>query len=184
MKCGQALEDGICHCPGRECTELELYKRLLYAGHDCDLWYPEALKKTISDLDTFFLAAFTIELACKVAARGLILHQHAYLREASNWLDFVVVMSGLATEIADKLNVDNLQSVDVFSVLRLVRVFRPLRSALQVLASCCLLVLKLLVQKCLVVSLECVEWASLKSAVRLKVFVPKVPCCLLRLRID
>ena len=99
---------------------------------DCDQY--GLVKRIIEILDLFFLAAFTVELVFKILARGLIMHRHAYLRELENWLDFVVVVSGFITEIANAIGSDDLQNVAIFNVLRLVRVFRPLRSPLHALA--------------------------------------------------
>ena len=128
----QALEWGVCRCSGRKCTELDAYKRLLYVEVDCDQYGP--VKRIIEILDLFFLAAFTVELVFKILARGFIMHRHAYLRELENWLDFVVVVSGFITEIANAIGSDDLQNVAIFNVLRLVRVFRPLRSPLHAFA--------------------------------------------------
>lgn len=38
---------------------------------------------------------FTVEMILKILAQGLILHKNAYLRDAWNWLDFVVVVTGI-----------------------------------------------------------------------------------------
>ena len=121
------LEDAICKCKGATCTQRELYNRLLYAAKECHYYPP--VEAMIGVLDIAFLACFTVELACKVAARGFILHRHAYLREATNWLDFVVVVTGILSQVADTIKNESLQQIGFFDVLRLVRVFRPLRSS-------------------------------------------------------
>lgn len=122
----QVLEDQICACEkSNECTEAENYKRMLYATKGCD-YYP-AVEAMLSVFDLVFLIFFTLELACKVSARGLILHKHAYLRDSANWLDFVVVVTGILSTIADSVDDDRLKAIGFFDVLRLVRVFRPLR---------------------------------------------------------
>jgi hypothetical protein len=38
-----------------------------------------------------FTAIYTFESAVKVMARGFILEKFTYLRDAWNWLDFVVI---------------------------------------------------------------------------------------------
>lgn len=98
---------------------------MLYATKGCD-YYP-AVEAMLDGFDFAFLVFFTLELACKVAARGLFYHKHAYLRDSSNWLDFIVVVTGILSEIAKSIDDEELKSLGFFDVLRLVRVFRPLR---------------------------------------------------------
>ena len=56
----------------------------------------------------------------KILAQGLILHKNAYLRDAWNWLDTVVVITGIM----------EMMQLSFFKVraLRTLRVLRPLRS--------------------------------------------------------
>lgn len=42
----------------------------------------------------FFTGIFTLEFILKTIAMGFILHRNAYLRDAWNWLDFIVVITG------------------------------------------------------------------------------------------
>ena len=67
-----------------------------------------------------FTVLFTIEMFLKVLAQGFIIHYNAYLRDKWNWLDFIVVITGLM----------ELMEVSWFKVraLRTLRVLRPLRS--------------------------------------------------------
>jgi len=39
-----------------------------------------------------FTAIYTFEFLVKMLARGMILSQFTYLRDAWNWLDFLVIM--------------------------------------------------------------------------------------------
>ena len=71
-------------------------------------------------LDSVFLGIFTFEMLVKLIAMGGFLHQSGYYREAWNWLDFVVVVSGLAGFA--------LSNTESFTILRVVRIFRPLRT--------------------------------------------------------
>ena len=119
-------------------------------GSHCDQYGP--VKRIIEILDLFFLAAFTVELVFKILARGLIMHRHAYLREVENWLDFVVVVSGLLMGISEAIGSDDLQNVAIFNVLRLVRVLRPLRYPLHAWALFCIPTFNFLVQNYTVVS--------------------------------
>eukprot|EP00754_Rhynchopus_humris_P048123 Rhum_TRINITY_DN7588_c0_g1::Rhum_TRINITY_DN7588_c0_g1_i1::g.23587::m.23587 len=66
----------------------------------------------------FFQAAFTVEMLMKAVALGFVHHPHAYLRSTWNCIDFLVVIGGFISFIG-QANV---------SVLRLVRVVRPLRT--------------------------------------------------------
>eukprot|EP00755_Sulcionema_specki_P026896 Sspe_Gene.86705::Locus_57457_Transcript_2_3_Confidence_0.286_Length_6983::g.86705::m.86705 len=70
--------------------------------------------------DIIFLAVFTGEVVVKVIAMGLVAGKGSYLRDAWNSVDFVIVVSG----IIDFL----FKGVGVLSLLRIIRVFRPLRS--------------------------------------------------------
>jgi hypothetical protein len=76
-------------------------------------------------IDPILLAFFTIESVLKILAWGLVCPvikdgiQPAYLRDAWNWLDFVVVVTGWIMLFA---------SGDGFAFLRVFRVLRPLRS--------------------------------------------------------
>ena len=40
-----------------------------------------------------FLGIYTMECVVKILARGLIINKFTYLRDAWNWLDFVVIIS-------------------------------------------------------------------------------------------
>jgi len=42
----------------------------------------------------YFLAIFCVEATFKIVALGFVLHQGAYLRNAWNIMDFVVVVTG------------------------------------------------------------------------------------------
>jgi hypothetical protein len=66
-----------------------------------------------------FTVLFTLEMSVKMMAMGVILDSGSYLRNGWNWLDFVVVVSGLAAAIP---------GMPKITVLRLFRLMRPLRS--------------------------------------------------------
>ena len=69
--------------------------------------------------DVVFVVFYTLECLIKVLGMGFILEPGSYLREAFNWLDFLVVVCSLLTWIPA------LKSV---SGLRTFRLLRPLRS--------------------------------------------------------
>ena len=63
--------------------------------------------------------SFLIECCSKILGMGFILDSGSYLRDAWNWLDFVVVLSSLLTEIPAMRSV---------SGMRTFRLMRPLRT--------------------------------------------------------
>ncbi|CAM9511307.1 unnamed protein product, partial [Ectocarpus fasciculatus] len=65
-----------------------------------------------------FTAVFSVECALKVTALGFYGHNRSYLSDRWNWIDFAVVISGIAALIP---GVPNL------SVLRTLRVMRPIK---------------------------------------------------------
>ena len=74
--------------------------------------------------DIVFTIIFGVEMLMKILALGFCLHKGAYLRDSWNCLDFVVVMSSIASLALSGLGVD----VSVVRVLRVLRVLRPLRA--------------------------------------------------------
>eukprot|EP01065_Artemidia_motanka_P051703 TRINITY_DN915_c3_g1_i1.p1 TRINITY_DN915_c3_g1~~TRINITY_DN915_c3_g1_i1.p1 ORF type:complete len:2117 (+),score=680.72 TRINITY_DN915_c3_g1_i1:180-6530(+) len=70
-------------------------------------------------MDWFFTCAFTVEMLIKVIALGLVRHPRSYLRFGWNVLDFVTVVASWLEKGAIVPNA---------SVLRLLRVLRPLRT--------------------------------------------------------
>mmetsp|Transcript_8880 Transcript_8880/g.23167 ORF Transcript_8880/g.23167 Transcript_8880/m.23167 type:complete len:1893 (-) Transcript_8880:370-6048(-) len=78
-------------------------------------------------LDKIFTVIFLCEMLLKMLADGLIFHEHAYLRNAWNWLDFiVVVISVISSFLADYLGSGG-GSLKTLKTLRTIRVLRPLR---------------------------------------------------------
>ena len=67
-----------------------------------------------------YLYIFTAELVAKIVARGFLLHDHSYLRDAWCQLDFVVVSLAWIPII--------FPSFGNYSVIRSVRALRPLRA--------------------------------------------------------
>eukprot|EP00966_Prymnesium_polylepis_P084247 1950179-Prymnesium_polylepis.1 len=89
--------------------------------------YPRFLHKA----DLIFNIFFTIEIACKVLAQGIVLRQHTYLRDGWNWLDTVVVVVGWVSFSAMGGSLepteDNSGGGSLLP-LRSIRVLRPLRT--------------------------------------------------------
>ena len=67
-----------------------------------------------------FTILFTVEMVLKILSMGFVIHKNAYLRDVWNWLDFVVVITG----IMEMLDISWFQ----VRALRTLRVLRPLRS--------------------------------------------------------
>ena len=67
------------------------------------------------------MGIFVIEAFLKIVAQGFIMHRNAYLRDAWNWIDFIVVIVGVV-ELTPLMNNVSLKS------LRTLRVIRPLRN--------------------------------------------------------
>jgi hypothetical protein len=55
-------------------------------------------------IDYMFTAAYTLEMIIKILSRGFVFNQGAYLRDAFNILDFVIVMSSLLTIFQSNTN--------------------------------------------------------------------------------
>ena len=51
--------------------------------------------------EIIFTLVFLVEMIIKIIARGFFMHKHAYLRDALNWLDFIVVLSGTISLLMD-----------------------------------------------------------------------------------
>ena len=78
----------------------------------------------ISDnvFDPILTCFFTLEFVLKVIAFGFVLDETSYLRDAWNWLDFIVVVTGI-------LQMTNaMTSSEGVGFLRMFRILRPLRS--------------------------------------------------------
>eukprot|EP00794_Sanderia_malayensis_P011435 gene11437-12631_t len=78
----------------------------------------------IKVLDLTFDALFILELLVKIIAYGLVLNPYSYLRDPLNVLDATIITVGLAASI--KYMIIGKADPD-FTILRLVRIFRPIR---------------------------------------------------------
>ena len=76
--------------------------------------------QTLEQIGEVFTILFAIEMVLKIVAQGLVFHKKAYLKDAWNWLDTIVVVTGI-------LEMMNLSWFKV-RALRTLRVLRPLRS--------------------------------------------------------
>ncbi|XP_037081523.1 sodium channel protein para-like isoform X2 [Pollicipes pollicipes] len=71
--------------------------------------------ETIEASEVLFTAIYTFESVVKLMARGFILAPFTYLRDAWNWLDFVVIALAFVTM---GVNLGNLAALRTFRVLR------------------------------------------------------------------
>jgi len=83
-------------------------------------------------VDPVLLIVFTLECLMKIVAYGLFGNPskkcpNSYLRDGWNWLDFIVVVTGLLSAAAGAESC-NKESKSSFGFLRVFRAFRPLRS--------------------------------------------------------
>eukprot|EP00743_Colponemidia_sp_Colp-15_P005327 GILK01005729.1.p1 GENE.GILK01005729.1~~GILK01005729.1.p1 ORF type:complete len:1755 (-),score=280.80 GILK01005729.1:102-5366(-) len=94
-----------------------------------------ARNQVVSASEPVFTAIFTFECVVKVLAAGFVMHKNAYLRDRWNWLDFVVVVTGLVSSIAKTKSVSFLRTFRVFRPLKNLTSFRTLRKVLKTLFS-------------------------------------------------
>ncbi|KAI9556867.1 hypothetical protein GHT06_016659 [Daphnia sinensis] len=78
--------------------------------------------KILNHFDYFFTTVFTIEIALKVIAYGLVFHKGAFCRSAFNLLDLLVVCVSLISFGFSS------GAISVVKILRVLRVLRPLRA--------------------------------------------------------
>ena len=76
-------------------------------------------------MDHFLSFVFSVEMVVRIIALGLVLHEHSYLRNAWNILDFVVVMSIWVGVVVHLVGIEGDTNI---SYLRTLRALRPLRS--------------------------------------------------------
>ena len=69
-----------------------------YAGVDPDKPAPWT-NEMVTQSEPIYTALFTSEAVIKIIAMGFIKGEKAYLRDAWNWLDFIVVITGLLTSL-------------------------------------------------------------------------------------
>lgn len=71
--------------------------------------------------EKIFTVIFIIEFLIKIVAMGFVVHRNSYLRDPWNWLDFIVVCTGIFELLTDGEDTG-------ITALRALRVLRPLRS--------------------------------------------------------
>ncbi|XP_022081221.1 voltage-dependent L-type calcium channel subunit alpha-1D-like [Acanthaster planci] len=81
--------------------------------------------KNLENVEYIFLFIFTLEAMLKIVAMGFLFHSGAYLRNAWNFLDFIIVIIGVVSTILSH-TAQQIAGFDV-KALRAFRVLRPLR---------------------------------------------------------
>ncbi len=71
-------------------------------------------------VEWLFLIIYTVEMSIKIVAIGFFQHKGSYLRDAWNWIDYIVVLSAWLTIL--QIGGDGL------GFLRTFRILRPLRT--------------------------------------------------------
>ena len=99
---------------------LIILNSLMLAAYDyTDRENKGKLNQVLNMFEPVFVILFAIESVLKIIGMGFIMEKNSYLRDSWNWLDFIVVITGLLSFIPGMGNV---------SVLRTFRLFRPLKS--------------------------------------------------------
>eukprot|EP00392_Amoebophrya_sp_AT5.2_P008189 g8208.t1 len=91
----------------------------------------DALNRMIDIADPIFLVIFILECSLKIVAYGLFQGKKTYLRDSWNWLDFIVVLTGIITFCLENLGGSDEGESNAGSTIKMLRVFRvmrPLRS--------------------------------------------------------
>uniref|UniRef100_A0AAG5DSR0 Sodium channel protein n=1 Tax=Anopheles atroparvus TaxID=41427 RepID=A0AAG5DSR0_ANOAO len=83
---------------------------------------------TVESTEVIFTGIYTFESAVKVMARGFILQPFTYLRDAWNWLDFVVIALAYVTMGIDLGNLAALRTFRVLRALKTVAIIPGLKT--------------------------------------------------------
>eukprot|EP00392_Amoebophrya_sp_AT5.2_P005420 g5429.t1 len=84
---------------------------------------PHPMNVIADTMDPVFLFLFVVEMGMKIIAYGFFGGRHTYLSDTWNWLDFVVVVTGILWWMMENLTVNS-----TITMLRVFRVLRPLRA--------------------------------------------------------
>ena len=74
----------------------------------------------LEQIGKVFNYIFILEFVLKVIAMGFIMHPKSYIRDPWNWIDFIVVITGLIELFVGTQGAQSVRS------LRVLRVLRPL----------------------------------------------------------
>merc|ERR1719419_1226801 len=82
----------------------------------------------IESTEVLFTAIYTFESATKVMGRGFVLTKFTYLRDAWNWLDFIVITLAYITMGIDLGNLAALRTFRVLRALKTVAIIPGLKT--------------------------------------------------------
>ena len=57
--------------------------------------HEEEWNQKLEKIGEVFTILFAVEMVLKILSQGFIVHQNAYLKDAWNWLDCIVVVTGI-----------------------------------------------------------------------------------------
>ena len=96
---------------------------------------PTTSDDNIEELELFFLIFYSIEMSLKILGMGFIFNKAAYLRDAWNCLDFIIVSSGYLPYLLSNSSGINLSSLRSFRVLRPLRTISTIKSLKKILGA-------------------------------------------------
>ena len=86
-----------------------------------DTSYDSPWNAMLETLDLVFTAIYLVECIIKIVGMGFYKHRKSYLKDAWNWIDFIIVVISI-------VSLTPLAHQDSLKVFRSARVLRPLRS--------------------------------------------------------
>mmetsp|Transcript_14436 Transcript_14436/g.35315 ORF Transcript_14436/g.35315 Transcript_14436/m.35315 type:complete len:906 (-) Transcript_14436:124-2841(-) len=92
-----------------------------------DCCHVAGIVTTFQRMDIFFTIVFLVELLLKVVADGGVLHPRAYMRNAWNWLDSIIVVISMISSISTLSGLSKSENLKSLKALRTIRALRPLR---------------------------------------------------------
>ncbi|XP_037829911.1 voltage-dependent T-type calcium channel subunit alpha-1H-like [Kryptolebias marmoratus] len=90
--------------------------------------HPESVERLVLDIFSHvFTVVFTVEMAMKVIASGLVFGKGTYFRCPWNLIDGTLAIGSLMNIVVTLMYSSNTSALRILKVFRLLRVFRPLR---------------------------------------------------------
>ena len=84
-----------------------------------------------------FTIIFTIEMLLKIIAYGFVMEDYCYLRDPWNWVDFIIVISGLLYFIPHfKVNINALRAFRLIRPLRTLSIFPSMKRFINSIFNC------------------------------------------------
>jgi hypothetical protein len=141
-----------------------------------------ALPENVEEAEFIFLGIYSCECVIRTIAKGFILNNYTYLRNAWNWLDFLVIFSGYLTSFIEMGNLAGLRTFRVLRALKTIAILPSLKTIINALLNAvkqlaevmtltifCIMVFALFALQVYMGQLrnKCViEWPGIESGVR------------------